>query len=414
MVVPPIEIRTERNREGLTVAFRGSLVMATAGRVWQECWGALELEGATAPTGLDTSSSGDPTKPDDGVGHASPESPDAADAYGAGSSVRFDLSGVERLDSGVAGMLVRLERELRNHGREVRWTGVGDGAHAVLELYGRGAPTSPVELKRKARSQLDQLGAGVVTQIHAVREVMEFSGRLAAACFQSFRAPGSVHWRDVGHLMERAGADGLSIVVLINFLIGAIIALQSADQLARFSAQFLVVDAVGFSMVQELAPLMTAIIVAGRSGAAYAAELGTMQVSEEVDALKVMGLDPERFLVIPRLVTLLCMVPLLAMIADLAGAVGGFAVATTVLDLSGSYYWSRMGQVLTLWAIAQGILKAAVFALAIALVSCQKGLATRGGAAGVGRATTSAVVTILFLLVALDFLFTTLFYLFDL
>src|SRR5581483_2143691 len=186
-------------------------------------------------------------------------------------------------------------------------------------------------------------------------------------------------------------------------------AFQAAVQLKQFGANIFVADLVGLSITRELAPLMTAIIVAGRSGAAFSAELGTMKVSEEIDALRTLGLDPYLFLVFPRVLALVVVLPLLTILADAVGILGGLLVALLGLDLTANAYVVETQKALHLWDVSSGLLKSLVFGLQIGLIACQRGLATRGGAEGVGRATTSAVVTSLFALVVTDAIFTMLF-----
>jgi phospholipid/cholesterol/gamma-HCH transport system permease protein len=180
-------------------------------------------------------------------------------------------------------------------------------------------------------------------------------------------------------------------------------------QLRQFGANIFVADLVALSITRELGPLMTAIIVAGRSGAAFSAELGTMKVSEEIDALRTLGLDPYLFLVFPRVIALILVMPLLTILADVVGILGGLLVALLGLDLTVNAYLLETRKALDLWDVGSGILKSLVFALNVALIACQRGLATSGGAEGVGRATTSAVVSSLFALVVLDAIFTMLF-----
>jgi phospholipid/cholesterol/gamma-HCH transport system permease protein len=179
-------------------------------------------------------------------------------------------------------------------------------------------------------------------------------------------------------------------------------AFQAAAQLKRFGANLLVADLIGISVCRELGPLMTAIVVCGRSGAAFAAELGFMKVNEEVDALRTMGLGPMRYLVLPRALALVLVLPLLTILADLAGMLGGLVVGLTTLGLTARGYWNETVNVVTLWDFSSGVLKSALFGLAIALIACQQGLATTGGAEGVGRRTTSAVVVTLFTLILVD------------
>jgi phospholipid/cholesterol/gamma-HCH transport system permease protein len=225
----------------------------------------------------------------------------------------------------------------------------------------------------------------------------------------ALRRPATINWADVTRIMERAGADGLPIVVMITFLVGMVTAFQAIVQLRQFGADIFVADLVALSVTRELGPLMTAIIVAGRSGAAFSAELGTMSVSEEIDALRTLGLSPYGFLVYPRIIALVLVVPLLTLVGDLCGILGGVFVSMLRLDITLTAYWQRTLEVLDLWDVASGVLKSVVFGWAIALVACQRGLATRGGAAGVGLSTTSAVVASLFSLVVIDALFTVIF-----
>jgi phospholipid/cholesterol/gamma-HCH transport system permease protein len=238
---------------------------------------------------------------------------------------------------------------------------------------------------------------------------LDFMGDVALATGAALRSPRSVNWGDVWHVMERAGADAVPIVALLTFLVGLVTGFQAAIQLKQFGANIFVADLVALSITRELGPLMTAIIVAGRSGAAFAAELGTMRVSEEIDALVTLGLDPYRFLVLPRVVALLVVTPLLTLLADLCGIFGGLLVALVTLDLTVGTFLREARSALDLWDVSSGLLKGVAFGGVLALIACQRGLAATGGAEGVGRVTTSAVVTSLFALVLMDALFTVLF-----
>jgi phospholipid/cholesterol/gamma-HCH transport system permease protein len=196
--------------------------------------------------------------------------------------------------------------------------------------------------------------------------------------------------------------------MLINFLMGLVMAYQSSAQLKQFGANQYVADLVGVSMTRELGPLMTAIIICGRSGAAFAAELGTMKVSEEVDALRTLGVMPLRYLVMPRMLGLVLVSPLLVLLADAVGIAGGAVVAALSLDITPTAYLIQLKSAVKPSDIVSGLIKGMVFSGAVALISCQQGLATSGGAEGVGRRTTGAVVSILFALIVLDAIFTVL------
>jgi phospholipid/cholesterol/gamma-HCH transport system permease protein len=323
------------------------------------------------------------------------------------SSVAFDLSRVEALDGGATALLLELKHEVAAAGASAEIVGAEGGVRGMLELYGahpaHGKIRPPVRV-----GILDQIGRetlGLFEESHW----LDYIGDVVAAARDAVRRPAAVHWADVARLMERAGADGLPIVVLISFLVGLVTAFQAAVQLRQFGANIFVADLVALSITRELGPLMTAIIVAGRSGAAFSAEIGTMKVSEEVDALRTLGLDPYLFLVFPRVLALVVVMPLLAILADVVGILGGLLVALLGLDLTVNAFLLEAQKALRLWDVGSGLLKSVVFALAIALIACQRGLATGGGAEGVGRATTSAVVTSLFALVVIDALFTVLF-----
>jgi phospholipid/cholesterol/gamma-HCH transport system permease protein len=208
----------------------------------------------------------------------------------------------------------------------------------------------------------------------------------------------------------RAGYNSLPLVALISLLVGMIIALQSAYQLEQMGAARLVASLVAISITRELAPLLTAIVVAGRFGSAIAAELGTMKVSQEIDALTVMGIDPVSFLVVPRLVALALTLPCLTIFADVIGILGGLVVAVGVLEMGPSGYITLTFDSLVLEDIVTGLVKSLAFAGIIGLVGCHQGLKTTGGAEEVGHATTAAVVRSIVLIIGADLLVTALFY----
>jgi phospholipid/cholesterol/gamma-HCH transport system permease protein len=219
-----------------------------------------------------------------------------------------------------------------------------------------------------------------------------------------------VRWRETLVQAVRAGNGSLALVGLICFLVGMIMALQSAYQLQTFGAVEMVADLVAVSVSRELAPLLTAIIVAGRFGSAIAAELGTMKVTKEIDALEVMGIDPTSYLVVPRLVGLIVTLPCLTIFADLIGILGGMSIGVGVLELSYNTYVEHTIDSLVLQDLYTGLVKSVVFAGIIGLVGCHQGLATRGGAEQVGRATTAAVVRSIVLIIFADLFVTAIFY----
>jgi len=252
----------------------------------------------------------------------------------------------------------------------------------------------------------------------AVLGLFADTGRLSrlafAAAERAFVGPfrgERLRLREMVGQLRRAGNQSLPLVALISVLVGMILALQSAYQLRDLGAMSLVSDLVAISVTRELAPLLTAILVAGRVGSAVTAELGTMKVSQEVDALEVMGIDPVAFLVVPRLFGLLLAVPCLTLFADAVGILGGCGVAVFVLDFGARGYLLDSLAALELQHLLGGVLKATAFGAIIGLVSCHQGLQTRGGAEQVGRATTAAVVRSIVLIIAADLFVTAWLYL---
>jgi phospholipid/cholesterol/gamma-HCH transport system permease protein len=330
-----------------------------------------------------------------------------------GESLDFDMSQVESIDGGTMALLVHLRNELKLRGVRSDFVGATGSVQELVHLY-RGDENPVRRRRRRPKHALEEIGEHTVSFFSSVRQVFGFLGDMILALLGLLREPRTANWKEVPYLMERTGADAVPIVVLINFLVGFVMAFQGATQLKQFGANIYVADLVGLSVARELGPLMTAIIVCGRSGAAFAAELGTMKVSEEIDALRTMGFGPMRYLVLPRTMALMVVLPMLTLLGDLVAILGGLLVGILSLDLTIAAYLTETRNALTLWDVLSGVLKSVVFALAIALISCQQGFATTGGAEGVGRRTTSSVVSILFALILIDAGFTVFFYFFRL
>jgi phospholipid/cholesterol/gamma-HCH transport system permease protein len=320
----------------------------------------------------------------------------------AGDRLIVDLSGVERVDGSAVVVLDRARRGLEARGVSVELRAPPGPFGELQRIYGgtgdtrvRAPRTGPTDLLAVIGRRSLQLGA-------------ELSGAAAflagslRAVLRAVRDPAGVGWRDLPGLLEKAGADGVPIVVVIDFLVGVVTGYEAIIQLKRFGATLYSADLVGASIVRELGPLITAVVVTGRSGAAFAAELGTMAVSDEIDALRAMGFDPLRFLVFPRTLALAVALPVLTLIGDAVGVYGGMLVAHVLIRMTGPEYIAEMKQTVFASDVFWGVLKSVAFALAIGLLSCQQGLAATGGAAGVGRRTTSAVVASLFAIILLD------------
>ena len=245
-----------------------------------------------------------------------------------------------------------------------------------------------------------------------LREQVTFVGATTAALAHAARHPTRVRWADVWLICERVGADALPIVALIAFLMGLIIAFESAVPMKRFGAEIFVADLVGLAMLRELAPLMTAILLAGRSGAAFAAELGTMQVNQEIDALTTMGLDPVRFLVVTRVLAALLMTPLLTLFADFVGLIGG-AITMQTFGIPYVTFVHEVESIVDFPDFLAGFVKAFVFAVLIAAIGCLRGLQTTTGASAVGNAATRAVVSGIILIVVVDGIFAVIYFVLD-
>ena len=318
-----------------------------------------------------------------------------------GETLNFEMSAVQRIDGGAMALLACLRAELQRRGVKSEFLAAGERVQRIIHLYGGDNVVKRLK-RRRALGTLDQLGRATVAMACEVQLVFAFLGQMVVSGAGLLRSPRSANWRELPATMERSGADAVPIVILVNFLVGVAMAFQAAAQLKRFGANILVADLIGISITRELGPLMTAIIVCGRSGGAFAAELGFMKVNEEIDALRTMGFGPMRYLVLPRALALIIVVPLLTLLADVAGVLGGLVVGLTTLDLTARGYLNQTARVVSSWDVTSGVLKSAVFAFAVALIACQQGLATTGGAEGVGRRTTSTVVVTLFTLILLD------------
>ncbi len=255
----------------------------------------------------------------------------------------------------------------------------------------------------------EQLGDAVLRLKHECAATAEFLSELLRLIWDAVRHPRKIRYQTIAYYMDSCGSDAMPIVAMLGTLIGVILAFQAIIQLGRFGVENYVVNLVGTVIVNELAPLVTAVVLAGRSGSAFAAELGTMKSTEELDAMITMGLDTGRFLVLPKLLALLLVLPGLTIIADVCGIIGGMAVVCSQLNFSVAEYYYAAIQVIQPIDLTQGLLKSLFFGVIVAAVGCLKGLEADRDAQGVGRSATSAVVTSIFLIVVADALLTALF-----
>lgn len=320
-----------------------------------------------------------------------------------------NLSSLEYLDSAGALGLLQMEDRARARSIPFQFENVTEGAKRIMGLVNRKALAVRPLAGEKKSSLIEQIGDGSLKLFNDFVSVITFLGDLLSALVYSFSHPRSVRWEDLLFYLKRSGVEGLPIVGLISFLLGLIIAFMSSLQLKQFGANIYVASLVGVAMVSELGPIMTAIIVAGRSGSAFAAEIGTMKVNEEVDALVAMGFDPTHFLAVPKVLAAVVAVPMLTLYSDFFGIAGGLVVGVLGLDLTVYTYVRETMSVISVASVFKGLLKSVVFAVLIAGIGCQRGFRVRGGAEAVGSATTSAVVAGIFLIIVTDSAFAILF-----
>ena len=317
-----------------------------------------------------------------------------------------DLEKVTYLDDFGALVLVELKNLLAGQKSQLHLKNADQKVKEVLTILKFDASGKTKALTRKPRPNMFvRLGEGVLGQAKDWNFTFAFIGSVCLSLFYVCLHPRSLRTDDTLSSMKSVGVDALPVVGLISFLLGLIMAFMSAVQLQQFGANIYVASLVSLAMVRELGPIMTAIIVAGRSGSAFAAEIGTMKISDEVDALFTMGFEPTRFLVVPKIVASVITVPILTLFSDLFAIFGGLVVGVFMLDLTTNAYIAQTLKTLTLFDVFWGFLKAAVFALLIAGIGCLRGFQVRGGAAEVGQATTSAVVSSIFLIILADAVF---------
>lgn len=320
--------------------------------------------------------------------------------------VTADLNRITYFDD--FGVLVLTE--LRNHlnDRNIPFNLIQPPPKAgeVLALFNFDDPELCAQIKPKQKQNLViRLGDAFFCHLFNIRYLVSFLGSVVMCLFYVARHPNRLRFNDTMDLMQKTGVDAVPIVGLISFLLGLIMAFVSSLQLEQFGASVYVASLVALSMVSELGPIMTAIVVAGRSGSAFAAEIGTMRISDEVDALFTMGISPTLFLVVPRIIAAVVVVPLLTLFADLFAIFGGLVISVSMLDLTASTYISQTIKSLDMFEFTWGLMKSVVFAALIAWIGCLRGFQVRGGASEVGNAATSAVVSGIFLIILFDSIF---------
>ena len=353
----------------LTLAIEGRLDSKTTGKIWREAVQILERASATR--------------------------------------IVVDGSRIDYCDGSGIGLFLELCRRQQRAGNKLEIRGLQDEFQCLLDQF------DPSEFQgpqiEKAAGFLEEIGQTTVMVWEDTRALITFVGELGVALVLALFNPRQVRWKDALLVAETAGVNAFPIIALISFLIGLIMAFQSAIPMRQFGAEIFVANLIGLSMLRELGPLMTAIILAGRSGSAFAAELGTMKVNEEIDALTTMGLDPVHFLVVPRVISAVFMTPLLALFADLLGLMWG-AVVLLSLGFPLITYINQLLSAVTFGDLLGGLVKSFVFGILVAGIGCLRGLQTGTGASAVGESTTRAVVTGLILIIITDGIFSVAYY----
>jgi phospholipid/cholesterol/gamma-HCH transport system permease protein len=305
----------------------------------------------------------------------------------------FDTRELDSWDSGLLTFLMNLGTLCSRQQILLNRDGLPQGAKRLLEL------ALAVPEKKDARqaegrvSFLSYLGNQTVELFHSAGEMLEFIGEAVIAVQRLLRGKAQYRRSDLGLIMQSVSAQALPIVSLICFLVGLILAFIGAIQLQLFGAQIYVADLVGIAMVRLMAAIMTGIVMAGRTGGAFAAQLGTMQVNQEIDALKTLGISPMEFLVLPRMLALALMMPLLCLYANIMGILGGMVVGVWMLDIGFIQYYNETAKAVGLWNLGIGLFSGLVFGVIVALAGCMRGMQCGRSASAVGDAATSAVVT---------------------
>ncbi len=323
----------------------------------------------------------------------------------------LDLADIGTLDTAGAWLLVRTVRAQRERRTSVRLTGVDPHFAAILKRvassYVAPRPVSPTP--NALIRIVESVGANTLRLISTAGELVAFLGNVCVVLVRTAFHPRRLRFTSTVFHMEQVGLNAVPIVSLLAFLIGIVLAYQGALQLRQFGAEVFVVDLVAISVLRELGILLTAIIVAGRSGSAFAAQIGSMKVREEVDAMRTFGIDPLEVLVLPRTFALIVMLPLLAFLADLMGLLGGGIMCWIALDIPPEAFLERVKDGVGLWTFWVGIVKAPVFGALIAIVGCFEGFQVQGSAESVGQRTTRSVVESIFLVIIADALFSVFF-----
>ncbi len=372
MIISTATLSTNTSRHGeLTIVIEGRLDSTSTGSIWQEAMNAQELASS--------------------------------------KKVIVDASKIDYCDGSGVGLLMELHRRQRKNGAELEIKGLREEFQKLIDLFDPAEfELSPIE-KPKKTILTEEVGRATVSVWDNIRSQIAFLGELTVTMVYAIGHPHKIRWKDAFLIAETGGVNAFPIIALISFLIGLIMAFQSAIPMRQFGAEIFVADLIALSTLRELGPLMTAIVMAGRTSSSFAAELGTMKVNEEIDAMTTMGLDPVRFLVVTRVLAILIMMPLLTMFANLFGIMGGSVVLLS-LGYPLTTYIDRIIFAADYIDLLGGLLKSLAFGLIVAGIGCSRGLQTKTGASAVGVSTTKAVVSGFILIILTDGIFSVVYF----
>jgi phospholipid/cholesterol/gamma-HCH transport system permease protein len=326
-------------------------------------------------------------------------------AGSAASALEFDAQGLGRWDSALLVRVLAINDLCARGKIEFRAKTLPGGLAKLITLAQAVPEKADAARKEVAPSFLQRVGESGLAAWTGGAAMLSFMGESVVASLKLVRGQAQFRWTDTLMVIQQTGPEALGIVALINFLIGMILAFVGATELAQFGASIYTADLVAIASVREMACIMTGIIICGRTGAAFAAQLGTMKVNQEIEAFQTFGISPFEFLVLPRMLALVLMMPLLCLFADLIAIAGGFLVSTLMLDVAPVLYLNRTVESISLTAFFLGVCKGGFFGVLVALTGCLRGMQCGTNAAAVGQATTSAVVTGITLIIASDGIF---------
>lgn len=321
--------------------------------------------------------------------------------------VRFNMSGLDHLDTAGAWMIERTRSDFDKAGAQVELESSNAAYMALIDTVAKSA--GPLAQPPKSANiivrELQKIGENVVGFWVEFIDLLGFAGMVISVIVRGIFQPRRLRMTSIVYHLEEVGFNAIPIVCLISFLIGVVLAYQGADQLRKFGAEVFTIDLIAVSVLREIALLLTAIVVAGRSGSAFTAQIGAMKVNEEIDAMRTLGLDPAELLVAPRVIALVIALPALGFIADMMGLLGGAVMSWVVLDISPALFVERLQQGTDVWNFLVGAIKAPCFAVIIAMIGCYEGFKVGGSAASVGQYTTKAVVKSIFMVIIVDAIF---------